>query len=105
MYGQGISRDGEILDMAVQLEIINKSGAWFSCGEERLGQGRDNVKNYLQEHPDFAETIAKQVMENKDKLVSAPRKKGSKAEAASAAAEEAPAKPAKNIDIAVEVEN
>ncbi len=50
MYGTGISRAGEILDLAVKLDIINKSGAWFSYNGERLGQGRDNVKIYLQEH-------------------------------------------------------
>jgi len=68
MYGQGISREGEILDLAAQLEIINKSGAWFSYGEERLGQGRDNVKSYLKERPEFMEDIARQVIEQKDNL-------------------------------------
>jgi len=68
MYGQGISREGEILDLATQLEIINKSGAWFSYGDERLGQGRDNVKAYLKERPEFMEDIARQVMEQKDNL-------------------------------------
>lgn len=61
MYGTGISRAGEILDLAVKLDIINKSGAWFSYNGERLGQGRDNVKIYLQEHPDFADEIDKQI--------------------------------------------
>jgi recombination protein RecA len=76
MYGLGISRVGEILDMATQLDIIQKSGAWFSYGEQRLGQGRDNVKTYMQENPDFAEDIARQVMENKEKLVLNRAKKG-----------------------------
>ncbi|MCI8623378.1 MAG: recombinase RecA [Provencibacterium sp.] len=68
MYGQGISRDGEIVDAAVKLDIIQKSGAWFSYGENRLGQGRDNVKLYLREHPDFAEDVARQVMERRAEL-------------------------------------
>lgn len=76
MYGQGISRVGEILDMATQLEIINKSGAWFSYGETRLGQGRDNVKQYMLDNPDFTEDIAKQVMERKDELNVSKNKKG-----------------------------
>ena len=61
MYGAGISKEGELLDLAVPLDIINKSGAWFSCGDIRLGQGRDNVKEYLKANPDFAADIEKQV--------------------------------------------
>lgn len=68
MYGQGISRDGEIVDAAVKLDIIQKSGAWFSYGETRLGQGRDNVKQYLRENPEFAEDVAQQVMDRKEEL-------------------------------------
>ena len=68
MYGTGITRAGEILDLAVKLDIINKSGAWFSYNGERLGQGRDNVKIYLQEHPDFADEIDKQIRANADRL-------------------------------------
>ncbi|MEG1448916.1 MAG: recombinase RecA [Oscillospiraceae bacterium] len=76
MYGEGISRVGEILDLAVRLDIINKSGAWFSYGETRLGQGRDKVKDYLKNNPEFAEEIAKLVMARKDELI--PVKKGKK---------------------------
>ncbi|MDD4689618.1 MAG: recombinase RecA [Eubacteriales bacterium] len=57
MYGEGISREGDILDMAVVLGIIQKSGSWFSYEGERLGQGRDNVKKYLKETPAMAEAI------------------------------------------------
>ena len=74
MYGQGISREGEILDLAIKLGIIQKSGSWLSYGENRLGQGRDNVKNYLRENPEFMEEIARQVMENADKLEKSPNR-------------------------------
>ncbi len=57
MYGEGISKNGNILDMAVKFDIINKSGAWFSYEGERLGQGRDNVKKYMDANPDFAAEI------------------------------------------------
>ena len=78
MYGEGISRVGEILDLAVKLDVINKSGSWFSYGETRLGQGRDNVKEYLKSNPEFAEDIAKQVMARKDELVVTKSSKKSK---------------------------
>lgn len=57
MYGKGISREGEILDIAVALDIIHKSGSWFSYNSERLGQGRDKVKDYIATHPEFAQEI------------------------------------------------
>ena len=69
MYGQGISKEGETLDLAVKLDIVNKSGAWFSYNGERLGQGRDNVKNYFAEHPELVEEIDKKIRENGDKLL------------------------------------
>ena len=63
MYGTGISRVGEIIDLAVKYDIINKSGAWFSYGETRLGQGRDNVKILLAREKDLAEEIDRKVRE------------------------------------------
>lgn len=63
MYGKGISKVGEILDLAVKYDIIHKSGAWFSYNENRLGQGRDNVKNYISEHPDFMAELEAQARE------------------------------------------
>ena len=68
MYGTGISRMGELLDIAVQLEIVQKAGAWFSYNGERIGQGRDNAKNFLGEHPEIAQEVETQVRENVDKL-------------------------------------
>lgn len=63
MYGKGISKEGCILDLAVNYEIVNKSGAWFSYGDARIGQGRDNAKMYLVENPDIAAEIEAQVRE------------------------------------------
>lgn len=61
LYGEGISREGDILDLACNLNIIEKSGAWFSYGEERIGQGRENARIYLKENPSVAEKISDQV--------------------------------------------
>ncbi len=62
IYGKGISRMGELLDVALELEILQKSGSWFYYKEDRLGQGRDNVRDYLQANPDFTAEIEAQVM-------------------------------------------
>ncbi len=62
IYGKGISRMGELLDVAIQLDVIQKSGSWFYYHEDRLGQGRDNVRDYLQNHPDFSAEIEAQVV-------------------------------------------
>jgi len=64
MYGQGISKWGELVDLAVQMDIVQKSGSWFSMGEERIGQGKDSVKAYLMENPEIAEQVEAQVREN-----------------------------------------
>lgn len=77
MYGQGISKEGEILDLAVSLDIVNKSGSWFSYNEMRLGQGRDKVKEYFKANPDLLNEIALKVRENASKLpTEKPGKKG-----------------------------
>ncbi|MDD4765960.1 MAG: recombinase RecA [Desulfotomaculaceae bacterium] len=57
MYGTGISKEGNILDIAAEKNIINKSGAWYSYGEKRIGQGRENAKEYLKEHPELTNEI------------------------------------------------
>ena len=80
MYGQGISKWGELVDLAVQMDIIQKSGSWFSMGDERIGQGANSVKDYLMNNPDIAEQVEAQVRENLWKL--------------NAGAPKAPAKPA-----------
>ncbi len=61
MYGEGISRTGDLLDLAVEKRIVEKSGAWFAYGGERLGQGRENAKQFLKDNPDIARTIEDRV--------------------------------------------
>ena len=64
LYGKGISKVGNILDMAVNLDIVEKSGAWFSYNGPRISQGRENAKRYLEEHPDIMDEIEKKVRDN-----------------------------------------
>ncbi|MEG1432816.1 recombinase RecA [Eubacterium sp.] len=61
MYGEGISHIGDVLDIAVELDLIHKAGSWFSYNEERIGQGRDKVKDFLKENPDICDTIEQQI--------------------------------------------
>lgn len=68
VYGQGISRMGSLIDTAIEFDIINKAGSWFSYGEEKIGQGREKVKTYLDENPDKAEEIKKKVMDKVKEL-------------------------------------
>jgi recombination protein RecA len=57
LYGQGISRAGDVLDLASEASIIERSGAWFSFQNDRIGQGRDNARTYLEQHPDMLDRI------------------------------------------------
>ena len=79
MYGQGISKWGELVDLAVEMDIIQKSGSWFSMGDDRIGQGKDAVKNFLQANPDIAEDVEAKVRENLLKAV-APKQPAKAAE-------------------------
>ncbi len=71
MYGEGISKWGELVDLAVQMDIVQKSGSWFSMGDERIGQGKDSVKAYLMANPEIAEKVEAQVRENMLKAANA----------------------------------
>ena len=64
LYGKGISKEGNIFDMAVNLEIIDKSGSWFSYEGQRIGQGRENAKRYLIERPELLQEVEKKVRDN-----------------------------------------
>jgi len=64
MYGEGVSKAGELLDLGVNAGIVEKAGAWFSCDGQRIGQGRENAKTFLKENPDMAEDIERRIREN-----------------------------------------
>ena len=92
MYGEGISRTGEVLDLAVDLGVVKKGGAWFSYNDEKLGQGRDNAKIFLKEHPDTMKEIEEKIKvrlaeeEQKQAEKKASKKKSKLEEKAAAAA-------------------
>ena len=95
MYGEGISKEGELIDLGVQLGLVEKSGSWFSMGETRLGQGRDNAKNYFKEHPEEAQALEAEIRANAYKLMS--RQSLAAAKASGRAVE-----PAESIDVTAE---
>lgn len=82
MYGQGISKWSELVDLAVQMDIVQKSGSWFSMGDERIGQGANSVKEYLIANPDIAQKVEAEVRENLWKLNGAPKSPAKAAEKA-----------------------
>ncbi|MCI9264106.1 MAG: recombinase RecA [Oscillospiraceae bacterium] len=69
LFGEGIAKEGELVDMAVQLGLVQKSGSWFSMGEVRIGQGRDAARQYLKDNPDIAEKLEADIRENAAKLM------------------------------------
>ena len=68
LFGKGINKTGEILDLGVELELIEKSGAWFSYNGERIGQGRDNARKFLDDHPEIRDEIEEKITEHKSEL-------------------------------------
>ena len=110
MFGEGISKVGEIIDLGVKLGAVQKSGAWFNYGETRLGQGRDNAKQFLRDNPDIAAEIEAIVRENADRILAAGKKGVVKPieKAApvtpAAAPEAAPAAPAKTTGDEVDLD-
>ncbi|MBQ8389433.1 MAG: recombinase RecA [Oscillibacter sp.] len=70
MYGEGITKEGELVDLGVKLDLVQKSGSWFSMGETRIGQGRDAAKRYIKENPDVCEKLEADIRRNFDKLMS-----------------------------------
>ena len=79
MYGEGISKVGEIVDLAVKLDIIQKSGSWFSMGDIRIGQGRDAAKQYLKDNPETCQKVEEEIRQNSYKLLSTQAKAAAKA--------------------------
>ena len=94
MFGEGISKMSELIDLGVKLGIVQKSGAWFNYGDIRLGQGRDNAKQFLRDNPELANDIEGQIRANADKLYATRRtaKAAAAAPDAGSKAESAPAK-------------
>jgi len=90
MYGEGISKTGELVDLGVKAGIMEKSGAWFSFGGERIGQGRENTKAFLKEHPKVADQIEKAVRQNAGLIVDKMLQAAPEGEAAADAEEEGP---------------
>jgi recombination protein RecA len=86
MYGEGISKEGSLLDIGIENNVIQKSGAWFAYGDERLGQGRENAKQFLKENEEVRGRILADIY---DKLgLQAPRESGTKDGSVEAAAAE-----------------
>ena len=79
MYVEGISKVGEIVDLAVKLEIIQKSGSWYSMGETRIGQGRDAAKKYLRDNPEICQQVEEEIRKNSFKLMTNQAKAAAKA--------------------------
>ncbi|MBQ5889847.1 MAG: recombinase RecA [Clostridia bacterium] len=108
MYGKGISAEGEILDLAVQFDIVKKSGAWFYYNEERIGQGRDNVKRTLEENPEFTAKLKALVIDamklkREAEIANSQKAVELKPEIVEPAAEPKPRKASKiNLDVDVE---
>ena len=108
MYGKGISAEGEILDLAVQFDIVKKSGAWFYYNEERIGQGRDTVKRMMEENPEFTAKLKALVIDamkskREAELAHMPKASEPKPEIVEPAAEPKPRKTSKiNLDVDVE---
>ncbi|ANY69604.1 recombinase RecA [Paenibacillus algorifonticola] len=76
MYGEGISKEGTLVDLGVELDIVQKSGAWFSYNGERLGQGRENAKQFLKDHEDIADVIDKQIRDASNLVATATQATG-----------------------------
>ncbi len=70
MYGEGVSKIGELIDLGVKLDLVQKSGSWFSMGEIRLGQGRDSAKQFFRDHPEHAQELEQKIRDNSFKLMS-----------------------------------
>jgi recombination protein RecA len=87
MYGEGISKTGELVDLGVKAGIVEKSGAWFSYNRERIGQGRENTKAFLKEHPKVADQIEKAVRQNAGLIVDKMLQAAPEADAATDAEE------------------
>ncbi len=101
LFGQGIAKEGELVDMGVQLGFVQKSGSWFSMGEMRIGQGRDAARQFLKDNPDIAEKLEADIRENAEKLM--PGKPAPRPISAPAAPVAAPAPAPRTASRAIDV--
>ena len=102
IFGKGISRTGEVLDIAVDLDIIKKSGAWFSYNDAKIGQGRDNAKKFLADNPDVMKEVEEKIKANSDKLSFAVTPSKEDEETAAAAPEAAKNAASKTVSAPVD---
>ncbi len=105
MYGTGISRTGEVLDIATDLEIIKKGGSWFSYNDQKLGQGRDNVKELLANNPELMKEIEEKILARKDEIAAEKSAKKDKKGKAAAVAVESAEKAKTEDDILVDADD
>jgi recombination protein RecA len=82
MYGEGISKIGELIDLGTKLDLVQKSGSWFAMGETRLGQGRDAAKQFMRDNPEVADRLEAAIRENSQKLMRNPARTAATAAAA-----------------------
>ncbi|MCI1966011.1 MAG: recombinase RecA [Oscillospiraceae bacterium] len=104
MYGHGISHEGELLDLGVQLDLVQKSGAWFSYNETRLGQGRENAKSFFLEHPETAQELEDLIRQHMTELFNKPAAAGSRPQPVEETAETEPAEERENKDTGIDIE-
>lgn len=102
MYGKGISRVGEVVDIATELDVIHKAGAWFSFEGNKIGQGRDNTKQFLLDHPDIMLEVEQKVKEQKEAVVMASKKDKKAAALSQAAAAAAGSQNAPEVSVLIE---
>ena len=76
MYSGGISREGDLMDLAMADKLVEKSGSWFNYGDIRLGQGRENAKQYFRDHPELAEELTRKIMASRTGAALAPPTNG-----------------------------
>ena len=105
MYGKGISRDGEIVDMGLNFEILRRSGAWFYYGETRLGQGRDNVKQLVRDNPELAKELEDKIMAKYNEKFGGAKAEETSEEPVIMPIEAEPVRPRKKIDIDIAVDD
>ena len=102
LYGEGISRYGELVDLGAQFDIIKKSGTWFSYGENRIGQGKENAKQFLRDNPDIADEVERRIREKLAGESQAPEETTKKPADKNAAAKTAASKPVSDIDVSAD---